>query len=119
MGRRPAVAPGDGGTSPAPGVAAHLDALVARYERPAFVASDPVALPHAFDDPRDREVIALYAALLAWGGFTGTTTPAGSGPVFAFAGICLLAGLLDLNAILRAKLTTDGSGGSISSSPVM
>jgi hypothetical protein len=45
------------------------------------------------------------AALLAWGGLTGATTPAGRGPVFAFAALCLLAGLLDLNAILRAKLT--------------
>jgi hypothetical protein len=41
------------------------------------------------------------AALMAWGGFTGATTPAGSGPIFALAGVCLLAGLLDLNAILR------------------
>jgi hypothetical protein len=41
------------------------------------------------------------AALMAWGGLTGATTPAGPGPVFALAGICLLAGLLDLNAILR------------------
>jgi hypothetical protein len=45
------------------------------------------------------------AALMAWGGFTGATTPAGPGPVFALAGLCLLAGLLDLNAILRGKLT--------------
>lgn len=44
-----------------------LDALVARYESPAFIAADPVAIPHAFDDPRDQEVIALFAALLAWG----------------------------------------------------
>jgi hypothetical protein len=41
------------------------------------------------------------AAVIAWGGFTGATTPAGRGPVFIFAGVCLLAGLLDLNAILR------------------
>jgi len=47
----------------------------------------------------------IMAALMAWGGFTGATTPAGAGPVFALAGICLLAGLLDLNAILRKKLT--------------
>jgi len=45
------------------------------------------------------------AALMAWGGFTGATTPAGPGPVFALAGLCLLAGLLDLNAILRKKLS--------------
>jgi uncharacterized membrane protein len=56
------------------------------------------------------EIIACAAALItasliAWNGFTGATTPAGPGPVFALAGICLLAGLLDLNAILRAKLT--------------
>ncbi|MEA3053140.1 MAG: hypothetical protein QOG72_2043 [Sphingomonadales bacterium] len=45
------------------------------------------------------------AALMVWGGFTGATTPAGRGPVFSLGGLCLLAGLLDRNAILRAKLT--------------
>jgi hypothetical protein len=42
-----------------------------------------------------------FAGLMAWGGFTGETTPAGPGPVFALAGVCLLAGLGDLKAILR------------------
>jgi hypothetical protein len=56
------------------------------------------------------EIVACVAVLgaaaaIAWGGFTGATTPAGRGPVFAFAGLCLIAGLLDLNAILRRKLT--------------
>ena len=46
---------------------ATLDGLVTRYERPAFIADDPIAFPHAFDDPRDQEVIGLFAALLAWG----------------------------------------------------
>lgn len=45
------------------------------------------------------------AALIVWGAITGASTPAGSGPVFVFAGICLVAGLLDLNAVLRRKLT--------------
>lgn len=45
------------------------------------------------------------AALIVWGGFTGAATAAGRGSVFAFAGLCLLAGLLDLNAILRSRLT--------------
>ncbi len=46
------------------------------------------------------------AALMIWGGLTGSgATPAGTGPVFALGGICLLAGLLDLNALLRRKLT--------------
>ena len=44
-------------------------------------------------------------ALMMWGAFTGATTPAGPGPVFVFAGICLLAGMGDLSAILRKKLT--------------
>lgn len=57
------------------------------------------------------EVAACLVALgigaaTVWGGMTGgSTTPAGSGPVFALAGICLLAGLLDLNAILRKRLS--------------
>lgn len=56
------------------------------------------------------EIIACAAALgtaaiMAWGGFTGAATPAGPGPVFAFAGLCLVAGLGDLLAILRKKLT--------------
>ncbi len=45
------------------------------------------------------------AALMMLGGFTGATTPAGTGPVFSLAALCLVAGLLDLNAILRGKLT--------------
>ncbi|HEU0100447.1 MAG TPA: hypothetical protein VFQ67_16935 [Allosphingosinicella sp.] len=40
------------------------------------------------------------AALMAWGGLTGATTPAGPGPIFALAAVCLLAGLGDLKAIL-------------------
>jgi uncharacterized protein (TIGR02757 family) len=46
---------------------AYLDDLVARFERPAFIAEDPISIPHGFDDPRNQEVIGLYAALLAWG----------------------------------------------------
>jgi uncharacterized protein (TIGR02757 family) len=45
----------------------YLDTLVDRHERPAFIDDDPISIPHAFDDPRDQEVIGLYAALLAWG----------------------------------------------------
>ena len=46
------------------------------------------------------------AAATLWGAMTGgSTTPVGQGPVFALAGIFLLAGLLDLNVILRKKLT--------------
>lgn len=57
------------------------------------------------------EIIACAFALgmgtlLISSGLTGAaTTPAGAGPVFAFGAICLLAGLLDVNAVLRRKLT--------------
>lgn len=44
-----------------------LNAYVARFETPAFVSADPISVPHAFDDPADREVIGFIAALLAWG----------------------------------------------------
>ena len=45
------------------------------------------------------------AALMTIGGLTGATTPAGPGVIFALAGVCLLAGLLDLNAIMRKTLS--------------
>ena len=44
------------------------------------------------------------SALMFWGGLEGASTPAGSGPVYALAGLCLAAGLGDLNAVLRRKL---------------
>ena len=44
-----------------------LNTLVQRLEDRTFIEFDPIAIPHGFDDPRDQEVIGLYAALLAWG----------------------------------------------------
>jgi hypothetical protein len=75
-----------------------------------FVATSWVAARRRDGTTGRFEILACaaalgLAALMAWGGFTGATTPAGRGPVFALATLCLLAGLLDLNAILRAKLT--------------
>jgi hypothetical protein len=46
------------------------------------------------------------AALMAWAAATGaSTTPVGPRPIYIMAGVCLLAGLLDLNSILRAPLS--------------
>lgn len=50
-----------------PAFAKYLDGLVRRFEQPEFVEDDPITIPHAFDDPDDRAIIGLYAALLAWG----------------------------------------------------
>jgi hypothetical protein len=75
-----------------------------------FVATSWVAARRHDGTTGRFEIVACaaalgLAALMIWGGFTGATTPAGVGPVFALGGLILLAGLLDLNAILRAKLT--------------
>jgi hypothetical protein len=46
------------------------------------------------------------AAVMIWAALTGrSTTPVGSGPVFILAGLCLVAGLLDLRVVLRKRLT--------------
>jgi hypothetical protein len=50
-------------------------------------------------------VALCTAAAMTWGGLTGATTPAGPGPIFAVAALCLLAGLLDLSWVLRKTLT--------------
>lgn len=47
----------------------------------------------------------VMAGLMVWGGLNGAATPAGTGPIFALAAILIIAGLLDLNAILRARLS--------------
>lgn len=38
-----------------------------RYARPEFIATDPIALPHALSEPADREIIGFWTAMLAWG----------------------------------------------------
>ena len=52
-------------------------------------------------------VLALGAgAVIIAAGLAGEgSTPAGQGPIFVFGAICLLAGLLDLNAIWRSPLS--------------
>ncbi len=38
-----------------------------RFNRPDFIADDPIGLVHAFEDPRDREIVGFWIATLAWG----------------------------------------------------
>jgi len=45
------------------------------------------------------------AAATTLGGLSGSTTPAGRGPLFVLAAFCLFAGLLDLHAVLRRQLS--------------
>jgi len=76
-----------------------------------FVATSWMAARRRDGTTGRAEIVACAivlggAPLIAWGALAGdATTPVGRGPVFVIAGVCLLAGLLDLNAILRAKLT--------------
>ena len=44
-----------------------LNDLVAYYERPSFIDNDPISACYWFDQPKDQEVVGLYAATLAWG----------------------------------------------------
>ena len=47
-----------------------LDAKVALYNQPSFIANDPVCIPHLFTKKQDREIAGLFAAVLAWGNRT-------------------------------------------------
>ena len=46
---------------------AFLEEQVDRYNRPAFIASDPISIPHRFQRQQDIEISGLVAATLAWG----------------------------------------------------
>ena len=46
---------------------AFLDAKVAQYNRPEFIANDPVSIPHMFTKNQDIEIMGFWAATLAWG----------------------------------------------------
>jgi uncharacterized protein (TIGR02757 family) len=48
-------------------IKAVLDAAVARFLRPEFLADDPIAVPHRFSRLQDIEIAGFWTALLAWG----------------------------------------------------
>jgi uncharacterized membrane protein len=76
-----------------------------------FVATSWVAVRRRDGTTGKFEMLAsavalATGALMIWAGLTGkSTTPVGSGPVFILAGLCLVAGLLDLRVVLRKRLT--------------
>lgn len=44
-----------------------LDQKAAQYNRPEFIANDPVSIPHSFTKQQDIEIAGFWAAVLAWG----------------------------------------------------
>ena len=44
-----------------------LDAKADLYNRPSFIALDPISIPHRFTLPQDIEIMGFWAAVLAWG----------------------------------------------------
>ncbi|GAA4102776.1 TIGR02757 family protein [Mucilaginibacter panaciglaebae] len=46
---------------------AFLDAKVAQYNQPGFIANDPISIPHMFTKKQDIEIMGFWAATLAWG----------------------------------------------------
>lgn len=45
----------------------YLDEKVELYNRPNFIADDPICIPHQFSLKQDIEISGLFAAVLAWG----------------------------------------------------
>ncbi len=44
-----------------------LESSVDRYNRPSFIESDPISIPHRFEKLADREIMGFWVAMLAWG----------------------------------------------------
>jgi uncharacterized protein (TIGR02757 family) len=47
-----------------------FDDKVKTYNRPAFIESDPICIPHLFTKKQDIEIAGLFAAVFAWGNRT-------------------------------------------------
>jgi len=44
-----------------------LDAKVEQYQKPEFLSSDPIQIPHGFDQKEDIEISGFLTATIAWG----------------------------------------------------
>jgi uncharacterized protein (TIGR02757 family) len=44
-----------------------LDEMVDKYNRPEFIESDPISIPHQFTQKEDIEVAGFLASTIAWG----------------------------------------------------
>lgn len=44
-----------------------LDEALVRYNRPSFISTDPVSIPHLFTKKQDQEIAGFFAAIFSWG----------------------------------------------------
>jgi uncharacterized protein (TIGR02757 family) len=44
-----------------------LDEKASLYNRPSFIETDPISIPHRFSSKGDREISGFLTALLSWG----------------------------------------------------
>ncbi len=44
-----------------------LDKKVEEFNQPAFIAKDPISIPHGFSKLQDVEISGFFAAIFAWG----------------------------------------------------
>ena len=44
-----------------------LDSMADKYNRPDFIANDPIVIPHRFSLKQDIEIMGFFASILAWG----------------------------------------------------
>lgn len=44
-----------------------LEKAANQYNRPNFIADDPISIPHAFSRQQDREIMGFWTAILSWG----------------------------------------------------
>ena len=47
-----------------------LNKKVEEFNRPSFIAGDPISIPHRYTKKQDIEIAGLFAALFAWGNRT-------------------------------------------------
>jgi uncharacterized protein (TIGR02757 family) len=51
-------------------LAEFLNAKVDQYNRPFFIESDPISIPHAYTKKQDIEIAGFFAAIFSWGNRT-------------------------------------------------
>jgi len=49
---------------------AFLNRKVDEYNRPAFIAADPISIPHMFSKRQDIEIAGFFSAIFSWGNRT-------------------------------------------------